>query len=184
MSIALFPMSRAHRRFLSLLTAGQAAPDFQLQDQILLAQGLDAVLLQHLATAGTPRGGPLLGHWQDGDLTVTHMLSATPPGLITPRDPLAIDPAYLLGALDSLQQDPSRPHDWVGHWYMAADGLETDELTDHVVWRCARRRALVTPGTVLLMIGHGEARPAIHAYSVQAGEMLPLEVKCETGGEA
>lgn len=184
MSGALSPLSRAHRRFLGTLTAGSVNQDVQLHEHLLIAHGLDPVFLQHLATAGIPRGGPLLGYWQDSVLTITHMLSSTPAGLTSLRDPLAIDPSYLLGALDGLQQVSGHPYDWVGHWYMAADGLETDELTDHLVWRRARRLALVTPGTVLLTIGHGEERPALHAYTVQSGEMLPLEITRESGGEA
>lgn len=175
--VLTLPASRAHRRFLGILASGQETWDCAPQEGIILAAHLRPVVLQHLATTGIPRGGPILGYRSGDQFTATHLLSAMTPGLSGVRDPLAVDASYLLGAIDALRQFTGQPTDWIGHWYMATDGLATDELTDQLVWRRARRLALVGPCNALLTIGHGEGQPVMHAYVAQEGEMSPLPVK-------
>lgn len=170
------PLSRAHRRFLGLVAPVDQSGDFVPLQRLVLAPGCREILIAHLATAGVARGGLLIGRVQGEALHVRLVLPAGYLGHLPPGDPLAVDGAYVLGAVDAARMVGEEDLDWVGSWVMRANGLAAPEAADHAVWRQARHRALVSPQTVLVTVGQGRERLAVRAYTEDDGTPLPLEV--------
>ncbi|WP_216329703.1 hypothetical protein [Deinococcus aestuarii] len=175
------PLSRAHRRFLGLVAPVDQSGDFVPLQRLVFAPGCREILIAHLATAGVARSGFLIGRIQGETLHVRLVLPAGYPGYLPPGDPLAIDGAYVLGAVDAARMSTGEDLDWVGSWVMRADGLAAAESADHALWRQARHRALVSPQAVLVTVGQGRERLVVRAYAEDDGVPLPLEVVWEHG---
>lgn len=164
--------SRAHRRFLRILAPLPAADTYAPITRLSLGAPLRRVADQHLATAGTTRGGLLLG-WQAGEtLQITHLLpSGYPPHLGTGS--LELDTGYVLGAVDAARQGSGRALDWVGHWIMAADAQPPSLGWCLRRFGQAQRCALVGPDTPLLIFGSGEERIELLALIGEHGRRSP-----------
>lgn len=181
--------SRAHRRFLRQLQPVRASrdEDYFPVTQLTLALPLRSVLDRHLATAGQPRGGVLLGTQREGNLQVTHLLPAGYPPFLNTVDPLALDPAYVLGAVDAARQSAPLPLDWIGSWVMPAAGLTPPPEWCLQTFRRARRQALVSAEQPLLVIGRGEDTTSLQAVICEPGTghpaFLPVSWERPQGGE-
>lgn len=180
--------SRAHRRFLRTLGAlmlPQEAEAYQPVASLVLRSSLWRVLEQHLATAGEVRSGVLLGEHRGSALQITHLLPSGYPPALCAHDPLALDPGYVLGAVDAGRQGGAGPLDWVGHWVIPADGQAPALGWSLRLFRQAQRRALVGPDTPLLLAGQGAAGPVLRALvpDPDTREPSPLPISWATRQE-
>lgn len=186
MTTDLLP-SRAHRRFLRQLQPVRASRDAEYfpVNKLTLALPLRSVIDRHFATAGQPRGGILLGTHQESTLHVTHLLPAGYPPFLNTVDPLALDPGYVLGAVDAARQGTAGPLDWVGSWVMPATGLMPSPEWCLQAFRRAQRHALVSAEQPLLVIGQGTVTTALQAVicELETGHPSFLTTSWDRAGE-
>ncbi|MFC3834219.1 hypothetical protein [Deinococcus rufus] len=178
-----FVLSRAHRRFLNLALplpgADEHSPALQTVE---FASGSRSLFNAHIATAGVPRGGILLGHRVSDRLHV-HAILGAGYGQATIH-PLEVDPQYALGAVEAAQQVSGDPLDWIGTWTMPADGRARPAHTDRRVWYRARHRALISEEAVLVTVGQSPERLVVRAWVVDDDQPRALEVSWARAGDA
>lgn len=171
------PLNRAQRRFLGLTMPIGAQEltkhDFVPVEDVAISSVVFKMLTQQHLGAGRLRGGTLLGFQVEGKLCIEVAL----PSNHTYQHPFAMEPAYLLGALDAVLQVTALPLDWVGNWVMPADGRQPDAGWTEETWHAARREALVSASSVLLTVGMAEDRLVIEAWSEREGQPFRLPVK-------
>lgn len=180
-------LSRAHRRFLGLALPPQisaADDEFRPLHQVLFQRSTHDMLRQHLQTAGPLRSGLILGYREAGAPGVAQVCAVLSGGY-GQRDPLIPDAQYALGAVEAVSQLTTPPCEWLGTWVMPADGLAPSNEWDERIWHAARRRALISPDTVLVTFGQTPERLEVHAYTEDDGQPSPLAVVWQqpSGGE-
>lgn len=183
----LLTLSRAHRRFLGLALPPQVSAthdEFCPLQQVLFLRGTRVMFQQHLQTAGPLRSGLILGYREPGAPSVAQVCAVLSGGY-GQRDPLIPDAQYALGAVEALSQLTPHPCEWLGTWVVPADGLAPDSHWDERIWHAARRRALISPDTVLVTFGQTPERLEVHAYTEDDGQPSPLAVVWQqpSGGE-
>lgn len=168
------PLNRAQRRFLGLtLPIGALEKrDYFPIEEVGLSSTVLRMLTQHQQGAGQLRGGTLLGFYFEERLSIEVVL----PSKHTYQHPFAMEPEYLLGALDAISQVNALPLDWVGNWVMPADGRQPDPCWTEQMWHTARQQALVAGNTVLLTVGMAEDRLEAEAWCEREGEPYKLTV--------
>lgn len=171
------PINRAQRRFLGLTMPFRTLEvfngDYVPVEEVALSVVVTRMLAQQQRGAGQLRGGTLLGFQVEGMLSIEVAL----PSNHTYQHPFAMEPAYLLGALDAVLQVTALPLDWVGNWVMPADGRQPDAGWTEETWHAARREALVSASSVLLTVGMAEDRLVVEAWSEREGQPFRLPVK-------
>lgn len=174
-------VSRAHRRFLGLAVPLPAADELMSTLQaITFAPGSQSRFNQHLATAGVPRSGLLIGHRAGDRLHVQAILGA---GYGGAPHALHVEAQYALGAVDAAQRLSHHPVDWVGTWVMAADGRAHPEAADLPLWHRARALALVSDDAALVTVGHTPERLVVRAWCGDDGPRA-LDVVWAAAGDA
>lgn len=174
-------LSRAHRRFLGLTVPLPSADEHSLSLQAIeFVPGSRRRFAEHLATAGAPRSGLLIGH-RSGDRVHVQAILGRGYGWPTAQR-LQVDAHYALGAVEAAQQLSGHPMDWVGTWCMPADGRARPAHTDRRIWHRARHLALVSEESVLVTIGHSPERLVLRAWIEEDGQPRALEVVWASAG--
>lgn len=184
MSADLFRLSRAHRRFLGIALPPQVSEprdEFYPLRQVLFLRPTRAMFQQHLQTAGSLRSGLILGYWEASAPGIAQVCAVLSGGY-GQRDPLIPDAQYALGAVEALLQITPHPCEWLGIWVMPADGLAPSDHWDERIWHAARRRALISPDTLLVTFGRDAERLEVSAYTEDDGEPSPLSVAWQQSG--
>lgn len=171
------PINRAQRRFLGLTMPFRTLEvfngDYVPVEEVALSVVVTRMLAQQQRGAGQLRGGTLLGFQVEGMLSIEVIL----PSNHLYQHPFAVQPEYLLGALDAVLQVTALPLDWVGNWVMPADGRQPDAGWTEETWHASRREALVSASSVLLTVGMAEDRLVVEAWSEREGQPFRLPVK-------
>ncbi|WP_456833320.1 hypothetical protein [Deinococcus sp. UYEF24] len=150
-------ITRVHQRYLGLIpprptrSANLIGPPHQLS----FGTQVQEMIVEQLHASGTVRGGPLFGHTLAGVVTVVAAplggYRVLDPALAT--DPLAFDPRYVLGWVDSLNYTSEIKIDWVGNWVMWPNSA-LGSLEDDLAWiRRGRETDLINTKHCLCTFG-------------------------------
>lgn len=148
-----FEMLRAHQRYLPLIGQRQRRTDtdFAPPQSVQVEAPAKAILLNALEAQGALRGGPLFGKREASTLQIRYANQAGYSAR-SARDPLALDPCYLLGLTDAYRQcDPAL--DWVGHWMTWPDSQLPGQRELLYWYDEAHDLQLVSPEHCLLLVG-------------------------------
>lgn len=141
------------------------SPSVKSVEQVKLTPAVRQYISRLLSLPEVRCGGPMVGRRDGTVIKVTHLVLGGQPWRV--GHVLTIDPAYVLGAVDALTQDPSL--DWVGQW-MTGDATDDLELARGTRW--------MTSSRPMLTLTYTPERPIIRAYSVDGGEEI-TEIPCQ-----
>ncbi|MFW8627387.1 hypothetical protein [Deinococcus sp. ME38] len=121
-------------------------------EQVVLGTDATRLLRRAAQERGAPRSGLLFGRAVASTLEVTAAMMDRPPTLPL-GEPLALDPAFLLGASEALLLTSSGLVDWCGMWIVEPDSEWMPEVWERRWFRQAFRQGLVNDQRLLLQVG-------------------------------
>lgn len=147
-----FELLRAHQRYLPLIGRRYRLTDADLAPPEAVQVGTSAkVTLLNALDSGTFRSGPLFGRREASILELRYANQAGYSARIA-REPMALDPCYLLGLSDAYRQC-DLTLDWIGHWMIWPDGQLPDQRELLHWFDEAYSAHLVSHVHCLLMVG-------------------------------